>query len=156
MRSLFILGILLLNISCTAANMKVILKTDKSEIKTIIPNKGDSEELLLLLKNLIQKTDDMLKVYLSPERIENIKQDEQYVEFLFDSKIEVSSNTFGDYNINKVLIPLTGTFGVSNSSQKATIILGDDDGYISGPLRSSDGYNIVQKLRLILKESKSD
>ena len=156
MRSLFIFGILLLNISCTATSMKVILKTDKSNIKTITPNKSDSEELFSILKELVKKTDDMLKVYLSPKRIENIKQNEQYVEFLFESKIEVSSKTFGSYNISKILIPLTGTFGVSNSSQKTTIILGDDDGYISGPLSNSDGYKTVQKLQLILERSQNN
>jgi len=153
MRSLLLLlGILLLSVSCTATNMKVILKTDKSDIKTVVPNKDDSEELLSSLTELIKKTDDMLKVYLSSDRIERIKKNEQYIEFLFDSKVEVSSDMFGNYNINKVLIPLTGTFGVSNSSEMTTIILGDDDGYISGPLRNSNGNMLIQKMKQLLEK----
>jgi len=153
MRSLLLLlGILLLSVSCTATNMKVILKTDKSDIKTVVPNKDDSEELLSSLTELIKKTDDMLKVYLSSDRIGRIKKNEQYIEFLFDSKVEVSSDMFGNYNINKVLIPLTGTFGVSNSSEMTTIILGDDDGYISGPLRNSNGNMLIQKMKQLLEK----
>jgi len=64
----------------------------------------------------------------------------------------VNSNTFGNYDINKILIPLSGTFGVSNSSHITTLILGNDGGYISGPLRNSDGYKTIQKIRLILEK----
>ncbi|VAX26928.1 hypothetical protein MNBD_IGNAVI01-3125 [hydrothermal vent metagenome] len=149
MKLLFIFTILLFsNISCTATNMKIILKTDKEKI--IIPDKDVSEELLVLLKELVTNTDDMLKVYLSPERILNIKQKEQYIEFIFDSKIVVSSNNFGDYKINKILIPLSGDFAPSKDSPNTTVILGDES-YISGPLRNSDGYQFIKRILTLLQ-----
>ena len=152
MRSVIIFALLIFNVSCTATNMEVILKTNKSDLKKIALSKHNSEEIHSLLKDLVKHTDEMLKVYLSPERIEKIKQDEQYIEILFDSKIIITSDAFGDYNINKILIPLTGTFGTSNKSHKTIIILGDDDGYISGPLKNSNGYDKVQELKSVLEK----
>jgi hypothetical protein len=103
------------------------------------------------LEKLINETDDVLKLLVSEERINDIKKEESGIEIIYTEKTSIKSSKLGQFLIDRILIPFEGTFVGDSSSPVVTIFIGDST-YISGPLRNSNGLNDLDSLKQIVVE----
>lgn len=87
----------------------------------------------------------MLRLHVSPERIENIMSNDSGIEVLFHDRVSVTSRQFGEFTVNKILVPFEGEFVGDESSPVVTVFLGDN-GYFTGPLRNSQGLAVLQEI----------
>jgi len=102
-----------------------------------------------ILMELIRGTDEILKLLVSEERIDKIKHDESGIEIIFNESIRIHSQNLGIFKINKLLIPFEGYYVGNEKDPMSTIFIGDN-GYMSGPLRNSKGFEHVKKIELLL------
>jgi len=133
-------------------NMKIFY-FEKGKLIEIKNEKLDLSELNQLLKSMFSNTDDMLKLHVDSLRISQIMKNETGIEITFSEERLFNSKEFGSYKIRKLLIPFTGEF-VGNEQSPVITIFAADTKYFSGPLRNSNGFNELNKLRQMIDKAK--
>ena len=108
-----------------------------------------SEKIVNILKDIVLDTDDMLRLHVSKERIETIKKNNSGIEVIFKKKNSITSKKMGVFEINKILIPFEGDFVGNENSPVVTVFLGNN-GYITGPLRNSDGLKKLEEIKKVI------
>ncbi len=102
------------------------------------------------LTELVAHTDDMLRLHVTPERIQNIMSNDSGIEILFHDRVSVTSRQFGEFTVNKILVPFEGEFVGDKHSPVVTVFLGDNV-YLTGPLRNSHGLAVLQEIMKVVK-----
>ncbi|MBN1327194.1 MAG: hypothetical protein JW996_04530 [Candidatus Cloacimonetes bacterium] len=120
-----------------------------TEIQITLNSEEDQEKLFTLINELILSTDDMLRLLVSQDRIDQLKQEASGIELSFKDNIRIHSKEMGDHDVDKILIPFTGEFVGDYNDRMATIFLAND-GYISGPLRNMNGLPKVNEIKDLL------
>ncbi len=113
---------------------------------------SDEQQLNEILNKLLMLTDDMLRVYLDIETIEELKQSEMCLEILFPEIVTLKTGFLGDVTLNKILIPLSGDYAGSEMIDSVTILIGEDD-YSSGPLTASGGFKYINELKNLISDN---
>ncbi len=99
------------------------------------------------IKRLSENTTDKLRIYVSEERIEQLKQTETALEIIFEKEIEISSPAFGTEKIKRIFFPLSGDFIGNGESPVITIFLGTVNYYYPDALRNPTGYKDLMLLK---------
>lgn len=127
-------------------NVNVIKKGSTEKVSL---DKDDQKRLLQLVTSLIEESDDVLRLMVTEDRINDIKQVEESIEIVFSSEKIFKSDKLGGESIKKILLPLTGEFIGSPEDPIITIFVGDDE-YFSGPLRNSVGYQKLMGIKSLV------
>jgi hypothetical protein len=111
---------------------------------------ADQERALAVLNELFAGTDDMLRVRVSEQLVNRIRSSETALEFLFDKPHVFTSRTHGKYSVTRLLLPVSGDFAGPKNSSMSTVFAANEEGFISGPLRNSQGGPLLAKLQVFL------
>ena len=149
----FLIILMIFNMGCSfirSSNVTITFysKGTSSEIK--FQSQQDKEQVQNLIGELISDTDDILRLLVSDERINNLKQTESGIEIKYSKHKIITSKLLGDFRINRLYIPFSGEFTSEKTEGVATIFLADTV-YLSGPLRISDGMKIVKQLQELIE-----
>lgn len=127
-------------------NVEVIKNSSAEKVSL---DRDLQKRVFQLITSLIEESDDVLRLMVTEDRINEIKENEESIEIVFNSKKEFESVQLGGESIKKILLPLTGEFIGSPEDPIITIFIGDDD-YFSGPLRNSIGYQKLMEIKSII------
>ena len=132
--------------------MKIIYfssgKVNKPEI-----SKSDQIKISQILTKLFSNCDEAWKLYISDDRINEIKKSDSGVEIFLGKTIVYKTKSLGNYKIKKIMIPFTGDFAGSEKSSEVTIFAGEKE-YFTPPLISKNAFqNIIELKKIISKAS---
>lgn len=108
------------------------------------------EKLMPLLKKLISDVDDEARLIVDNERISNIKKSDEVLEIILDQAIKFTSKRFKDYEIKKILIPVTGELSTTENEKSVVLLLGNKI-YDSNPYINSNGAQNLKDILGIIK-----
>lgn len=103
---------------------------------------------------LIEGSDDRLSVYVGKDRREQMLRGERVVEIILPSVTSVSTTALGMQRVKRILLPITGDFGVNDPSTGAIFLLGEDQ-YLSTPLGNSKGEPLVREILDIIEGARA-
>ena len=138
-----------------AAKACATMQTETSHVDLYIKGKKTSlslskpevQQIVQSCEEQLQQADDILRLAVSSEAIEDIKQGETALEILYGSpKTFVIGFNKNTVEVDRLLIPLTGDFAAAG--QMTTIFLGKGK-YMAGPYRNKQGTSAIQ---LILEQ----
>jgi len=86
-------------------------------------------------------------LFVSEQLIESLKTEEAVLEIIWDSPQVFPSEEFGDHQLTQVLLPLSGDYIGNSEDSVITLFIGGIAGYETGPLRYSDGYELLMQLK---------
>lgn len=112
----------------------------------------DEQRLGEILEELLMLTNDMLRVYLDIETIEELKQNEICLEVLFPESVTLKTGFLGDVTLDRILIPLSGDYAGSEAIDSVTILTGEDE-YSSGPLTAAGGFKYITELKNLIADN---
>jgi len=130
-------------------NTDIIYFENGTETEINLTSAKDQEQFHQLINELILGTDDMLRLLVSQDRIDQLKKEASGIEVSFKDDIRLHSEEMGDHDVDKILIPFSGEFVGDYNDSMATIFLAKN-GYISGPLRNTNGLPIVNEIKELL------
>ena len=128
--------------------MKIIYY-DSGKATNINTSKLDTEKIFTEVKELCSNTTEIMRVYISKERIEQLKEDEKGLEIVLEKEIEINSPVTGKYTVKKIFFPLSGDFIGNAESPVITVFLGKDKYYASA-LRNKNGYGKLKNLEKVI------
>jgi hypothetical protein len=127
-------------------NVEVIKNSTAEKVSL---EKDLQKRVFRLITSLIEESDDVLRLMVTGDRINEIKQSEESIEIVFNSTKVFESDQLGGESIKKILLPLTGEFIGSPEDPIITIFVGEDE-YFSGPLRNRVGYPKLMEIKSII------
>ncbi len=146
---IFLTALLFLS-HCKAEDSPMKIFTYVNGIKSEIQIKSeDKNRVKEILSDLLNKTDDMLRVHFDEERITELKSSEKCIEIIFNNKEIFDTGFLGETSIRKIIIPLSGDFQTSERIDIVTLFIGNED-YSTGPLTASGGFKLIQELETLL------
>jgi hypothetical protein len=134
-------------------DMKIIYFSDGKENKTKI-SKPDQIKISQILTKLFSNCDEAFKLYISDERINEIKKTDSGVEIFLGKSIVYKTKSLGNYKVKKIMIPFTGDFARDEKSSEATIFAGEKE-YFTPPLISKNAFKSVTELEKIIRKATS-
>lgn len=132
-------------------DMKVTYFEQGRETDINFRSKAELEQLQDLITDLIAGTNDVLRLLVNNERVEQIKNENNGIEIKFSELIIIHSNELADYQVDGLLIPFTGEFADTDENGVATVFLADEV-YVSGPLRNPSGMKLVNQIEVLLEK----
>ncbi len=138
-----------------AESVKIIFYHQGQE--TIVnPEQSGFSDLIKTAEFLLITADDMLKLLVDPELIENIKKKDSALEIIYPKPIELTSN-YDKQTIHpdRILLPLWGEF-VGEEENPSAVIFHGYPAYSSGPYTNSKGIGELKNILIgmgIIKES---
>ncbi|MFC1549727.1 hypothetical protein ACFL46_00355 [Candidatus Neomarinimicrobiota bacterium] len=142
---IFVIGCL---ISCSKnAKIRSVNYYENGKITKISLSAADKDKINKIISEFIYNSNDVLKLFVNEQLIESIKTEEAALEISWSSPQEIQSEEFGIHQLSLVLIPFSGDFIGNYEDPVITLFIGDLDGYITGPLRYSNGYAILMDLK---------
>ncbi len=93
----------------------------------------------------------MLRLYVDEERIASLKRTDTVLEIIFDKPTLLKSKEFGEFSVERVLIPMSGDF-VGNAADPVITLFPANDGYLTGPYRNPSGYPALMKLKALVEQ----
>ncbi len=114
-------------------------------------NSADSATAESIVRALFAETSDMLRLYVDEERIASLKQTDTVLEIIFDKPTLLKSKEFGEFSVERVLIPMSGDF-VGNAADPVITLFPANDGYLTGPYRNPSGYPALMKLKALVEQ----
>jgi hypothetical protein len=136
-------------------DMKVTYFEQGKERAIEFRSETDFDQFKDLVIELVTGTNDVLRLLVNDDRIEQIKNDVAGVEIKFSELKILHSNELADYQVDGLLIPFTGEFADTDENGVATIFLADEV-YVSGPLRNPSGMKIVNQIRELIEKQRKD
>jgi hypothetical protein len=130
--------------------LKIIYFNAGKENKTEI-SKSDQNKISQVLKKLFSNSDEAYKLYISDERINEIKKTDSGVEIFLGKSIVYKTKSLGNYKVKKIMIPFTGDFAGDEKSSEVTIFAGEKE-YFTPPLISKNGFKNVKELEQIIRK----
>ncbi|MCB0727874.1 MAG: hypothetical protein KDD00_10445 [Ignavibacteriae bacterium] len=119
---------------------------NKSVVKL---SSSEKSELLNIIDELFSDIDDELRLYVDPERVEEIKKDDKALEIVFDKETELITKNRGKYKLDRLLIPLTGELSLNKNENNIIFLTGNPD-YAGSPLSSNCNENTLKRfLKLV-------
>jgi hypothetical protein len=100
-----------------------------------------------LLAGLMAGTTEMVRLLVSAERIESIRN-RSAIEFIFQDPRRFESRILGEQVLNRVLVPLDDSDYIGNPARPFVILfIANETGYLSGPLLNPNAFATVQEIR---------
>jgi len=133
-----------------AAKACATMQTETSHVDLYINGKKTSlslskpevQQIVQTCEEQLQQADGILRLAVSSEAIEEIKQSAAALEILYGSpKTFVIGFNKNTVEVDRLLIPLTGDF----AAQVTTIFLGKGK-YMAGPYRNKTGTSAIQSI----------
>ncbi|MGD0339345.1 MAG: hypothetical protein ABSB78_11215 [Bacteroidota bacterium] len=112
-------------------------------------NKDNSKKVFDELKNLIEGINDMARLVVDEERIDELRKNDEALEIEFDNEIEFNSKEFEQLKIKKILLPLSGDLAYTEDESAAVIFLGST-AYEPNPYLNLNGRSHISNLMKIL------
>lgn len=106
-----------------------------------------------LLNQLLENTNEYMRLYMDGERFESLKHEEVAAEFIFQHEMKVTSLLLGELKFRRILIPLTGDFAGNDKSSNMTLFIGNND-YFPEPISNETGYSFLLKLIAELEKAR--
>lgn len=131
-------------------NMSINYFENGNRILVEFDNKTKAD-VLAHLSELFLKTTDRLRVHLSENRIEHLKETEKLIEIKLDSAMTFNSIQYGDKIIDLILLPLSGDFIGDENNPIITMIVGNKT-YSTGPYRNKNGFETLNKIKLLVEK----
>ena len=131
--------------------MKITLY-NKGEVMNYKLTSGDKEKVNEMVRNIFGGIDEVLKLYLSDERLEELKNSEEVLEIIYNEPFVFTTKEFGTFPVKKIAIPLTGDFIGNEDNPEITIITGEEE-YDSTPFRNTTGYGLLMQLKELLENA---
>ncbi len=135
-------------VSCSKSAKNISVKYYENGKQTKISlSLADEDRINEIISEFIYYTDDVLKLFVSEQLIESLKTEEAVLEIIWDSPQAFPSEEFGDHQLMQVLLPLSGDYIGNSEDSVITLFIGGIAGYETGPLRYSDGYELLMQLK---------
>lgn len=156
MKTLLYLLIVFLNFSCKHENidMKIVLHKDGTSQALNLSSEA-TNRVNKLISDIFLGTDEVLKIYFSEERIEELKTAEEALEILYAEPILLPTKGFDLLRVKKILLPLSGELIGNKVNPEITIIAGEEE-YDSTPLRNIHGYELLMQLKILILSSNKE
>jgi len=113
--------------------------------KDISLNKAQSDSLSQNIKKIIERIDDEARLVVDEERLNEIKKNDEAIEILFEKPIKFSSKEFSNYEIGKILIPVSGDLSGTENENGVVIFLGEKI-FDSNPYINTNGKKLVDEV----------
>ncbi len=113
--------------------------------KDISLNKAQSDLLSQNIKKIIEGIDDEARLVVDGERLDEIKKNDEVIEILFEKPIKFSSKEFSNYEIGKILIPVSGDLSGTENENGVVIFLGEKI-FDSNPYINTNGKKLVDEV----------
>jgi hypothetical protein len=128
-------------------NVRIIFHHQGQET-VLNPKSFEFTEVIKTAEDLLVTADDMLKLDVTPELIEEIKKKESAIEIIYPKPIKLTSN----YNRkiirpDRLLIPLSGEF-VGRGENPQAVIFHGYPAYSGGPYTNSEGIGKLKRILL--------
>jgi len=133
--------------------LKVIYFNAGKEIKADI-SKSDQNKISQILTKLFSNCDEAYKLYISDDRINEIKKTDSGIEIFLGKSILYKTKSLGNYKVKKIMIPFTGDFAGDEKSSEVTIFAGEKE-YFTPPLISKNAFKNVRELEIIIRKASS-
>ena len=131
--------------------LKIIYFNAGKENKTEI-SKPDQNKIFQILTKLFSNCDEAFKLYISEERINEIKKNDSGVEIFLGKSTVYKTKSLGNYKVKKIMLPFTGDFAGDEKSSEVTIFAGEKE-YFTPPLISKNGFKDVIELKKIIRKA---
>jgi hypothetical protein len=156
MKILLYLFLALLICNCKQENidMKVILFKDGTS-HTYNLSSEEKEKVNKIISDIFLGIDEVLKLYFSEERIQELKNSEEVFEIFYDKPVLFATKEFDSLRVKKIIFPLTGDLIGNANSPEITIISGEEE-YDSTPFRNMNGYENLMQLKKLIYSAKQD
>lgn len=112
-------------------------------------NKDNSKKVFDELKNLIEGINDVARLVVDEERMDELRKNDEALEIVFDNEIEFNSKEFEQLKIKKILLPLSGDLAYTEDESAAVIFLGST-AYEPNPYLNLNGRSHISNLIKIL------
>ena len=132
-------------------NMSINYFENGNRILVEFDNKTKAD-VLAHLSELFLKTTDRLRVHLSENRIEHLKETEKLIEIKLDSAMTFNSIQYGDKIIDLILLPLSGDFIGDENNPVITMLVGNKT-YSTGPYRNKNGLETLNKIKSLVDKT---
>lgn len=152
-KHLLILVVILALIGCkkeelTKMNVSYFSKGEESVVS--FDSQADSDKMFRLVEDLVAGTDDKLRLLVSDAKIDQIKNEASGIEIKFSELKILHTNEPAAYQVDGLFIPCSGDF--AGEDGYSTVFLADQV-YLSGPLRNSQGMEIVEQIKELIEQS---
>jgi len=144
--NIILLFIVFFFLNCLQETQTMKIFFYKNGIKKDIPlNKAQSDSLSQNIKKLIEGIDDEARLVVDGERLDEIKKNDEAIEILFEKPIKLTSKEFSNYEIGKILIPVSGDLAGTENENGVVIFLGGKI-YDSSPYINTNGKELVDEI----------
>lgn len=127
-------------------------KTGRDKLRCVLWEGGEQSEmsqvdsLAAVSLQLLAKSDDQLRLLVTPEMIASIKASDTALEVVFPDSVTTRTSPGAQDRITRILIPLSGEYGPPPELSSAVIFFGTDT-YVTGP--SQNNFARPELLRLL-------
>lgn len=111
---------------------------------------SEADSLIEVSLSLLENSDDVLRLAVSPEMTAEIKLRDTALEIIFPEPFEIITAFGRKQKINNILIPLSGDHGPGPDMSSVMIITGVD-GYVDGPNQNNFARPDLLRLWELLK-----
>jgi hypothetical protein len=110
---------------------------------------GYEDSVLVLVQELVGASDDILKLLVAPDRIEEIRKTGTGLEIISSQSMRLNAGKLGIHTAKMILVPFDGEF--SEGEQGPTTVFLGESTYQSGPLRQSKGRPLVRRINILIQ-----
>lgn len=94
------------------------------------------------VEDLLSESDDFYELIVTGSIIESIRNNEKFIELIFNEKQTIQTDRFGNLSVKRILVPLTGKYAANG---QAVFLTGVND-YSNTPLINSSGLEKLNEL----------
>lgn len=145
---LLIISLFFINCQENNNQMKITYYKD-GKTTNIDISKIDSKSLFPKIKKIAESFSEVLRIYTDEERINLLKSEDEVIEIYFTEKQKINNNSEGEVTFNKLLIPVTGDFSVTEEEKDGVIFIGLDE-YDASPYLLPDGRKLILSVKDII------
>ncbi len=110
----------------------------------------DDESIKRELKEIVRNIGDISRVYVDSERFKEMQAQDELIEIVFTEETEFESNIHKKIKLNKILIPITGDFGIREKSDLLYVFVGIDE-YDGSPYEVNNSKERLSTIISVLK-----
>lgn len=136
--------------TCNSMNDSDLSLTYFNKGKAIVIKEYEKEVLMDKITELISSLNQPISLIVTKELIDKIKNDDECLEIIFDRPTVFKLGNNRKMEISKLLIPLSGKYVGNEKSPSDIIFLGNNDGYITGPMGCKDCLGTVITIKKII------
>jgi hypothetical protein len=133
-----------------------IAKTGEVAIQATLYKDGGKEEisdpmeLAGIAVRLVNTSNDVAMLIVSPDLVESIKSSGTALEIVWPDSLTVNLPTGFQDKITRVLLPLSGDYAPAGDSGSVLVFYGTDKGYVTAPVLNHAAREDLERIRQLL------